>query len=368
MSPFRVALIGYGTVGQGVADLLRRHARRYARRCGRAVEVVAILVRDPSRGREIPPPPGLLLTSDADSFLAVPSDVLVEVAGGVEPAGSLVRRALESGRDVITANKALLAAQASDLFALAEKRRRRILFEAAVAGGVPVIRTVAGALASSRIEWFAGILNGTCNFILSAFARAAGAGGGERAYDEAVREAQRLGYAEADPALDVTGRDSLDKLAILASLAFDAPLVLESAAVPGHAASGLTRLAAGDLARAREAGGVVKLVAFGRRGEGVIEVFNGPMFVPRTSPLAWIAGASMGLVVRADAMPEVFVSGDGAGRYPTASAVVADILEAARLADCRDMPRLNPWPTGAAPMRVAPAALPITAGFPSLPE
>ena len=342
MNSVRVALVGLGTVGQGVVELLRRHAELYASRCGRRVEVVAALVRDTKRPREFPMPPGALVTSDADAFMRVPSDIVVEVAGGTEAGRAIVARSLESGRDAVTANKAMLAVHAPALFTLAEKHRRRLRFEAAVAGGVPVIELVTNCLASNRISSFAGVLNGTCNFILTRMA----AGGG---YDDALAEAQRRGFAEADPTLDVTGRDSLEKLAILASLAFGAPVAPDKAMTDG-----ITNLTADDLRDAARRGYTIKLLACASINERGLDLWNGPTLVPIDSPLGRVGGADMGLLIRGDATNHIFICGDGAGRFPTASAVVADVLQCARLIDTRPAGPLNPWPIAIAEPRYAP--------------
>lgn len=353
----RISIIGLGTVGQGVVELLRRHREEYARRTGRECVIVAALVREASRVREHVPG-GALLTDDVDRFFGVASDVVVEVAGGVERALGYCRRALESGRDVVTANKALLAVNGPELFALAESRRRRVLFEAAVAGGVPIIRMLTDSLVSGQVREFAGIVNGTCNFILSRMERGEG-------FDEAVREAQRLGYAEADPSLDVSGDDSLQKACILASIAFGVPVTLAQRSA--FASEGIERITRGDIESARREGGVVKLVARGRRLEdGSIGLHNGPMFVPDCSPLARIDGADMGVMVRTDSLARMFIGGEGAGRFPTASAVVADILQAARLLEFRDGWPLNAYPHAAATARVRRIDGPRVAGLFSL--
>ncbi|MBL8746000.1 MAG: homoserine dehydrogenase [Phycisphaerae bacterium] len=354
----RISLIGLGTVGQGVVELLRRHHALHRQRTGRDCRIVSILVRDPSRSRDHIPE-NALITSDPDRFFAIESDLLIEVAGGVHPAREHIERALETGRDVVTANKALLAAHAPDLFRLAERHRRRLLFEAAVAGGVPIIKLVSDSLASSRIDLFAGILNGTCNFILTQMSRA-------QPYADALRQAQQQGFAEADPTLDVSGTDSLQKLCLLASLAFSRPIVHETE-MPIES-SGITNFTADHLAHAERAGGTIKLIAYARRrGDDAIELYNGPMFVPHDSPLARIHHSDMGIWLRTDALKSMFLMGDGAGRFPTASAVVADVLEAARFLDARAARPLNTYPSSFESPRIVPASLPRSAGFPRLP-
>jgi homoserine dehydrogenase len=350
MNRLRVAIVGLGTVGQGVVDLLRRHAALYERRCGRGIDVVAALVRDVARPREVPLPPGVLVTSNVDEFFGVPADIVVEVAGGVDAARAIIERALSNGRDVVTANKALVAAHGPSLFERAEKHRRRLAFEAAVAGGVPVIQTVTTALGANEVRSFAGILNGTCNFILTAMA----AGG---TYNEALAEAQRRGFAEADPTLDVSGRDSVEKLAILASLAFGGPVSPDRITCEG-----ITKLTAEDVRDAAKRGLALKLLALGTRTDRGLELWNGPTLIPADNPLARVNGSDMGLLVHADAVKRLFIAGDGAGRFPTASAVVGDILDVARTMGARPDGPLNVWPVGAPAPTLAPLMETIDTG------
>lgn len=346
-------MVGLGTVGQGVAELLTRHADLYARRCGHRLTLAACLVRDVSRPRGVSLHHDVLLTSDPVRFLTSEFDILVEVAGGTEMASRLIRTAIESGRDVVTANKALLAVQGHELFDLAERNGRRLSFEAAVAGGVPVIQTVASSLASNRLRGFAGILNGTCNFILTQMAR-----GGT--YDAALLEAQRLGFAEADPTLDVSGRDSLEKLCILATLAFGVRLDPSSVEQEG-----VTNLSPADLSHASAQGGTIKLLAIARHdpaAPGALRLWNGPTLVPNSSPLSRVEGSNMGVLFEGDAVSSIFVAGDGAGRLPTASAVVADLLHTALLHGTRRVGGMNIWPIAAPAATPAPIDAPLIAG------
>lgn len=340
----RIAIIGLGTVGQGVVALLERHAALYEQRCGSRLRVVAALVRDASRRREFTPPGDAIVTSEAEAFFRVESDVVVEVAGGIEPARAHVLRAIAAGRDVVTANKALIAAHGEELFGAAEKGRRRLYFEAAVAGGVPAIGFVTRGLGANRLRALLGIYNGTCNFIINAMER-----GGS--YDEALREARRLGFAEADPTLDVSGRDSVQKLAIMATLAFG------GAANPDAIeCEGIERLTAQDINDAKHFGKRIRLVACaGVRADGAVMLWNGPTLVDAQSPLGACAGSNMAIMAYGDAVSWASSAGDGAGRFPTASAVVGDILEVARLRELRPATgRMNDWPTGAAPIRIVP--------------
>ena len=340
----RIAIIGLGTVGQGVVALLERHGALYEQRCGRRLSVVAALVRDAGRRREFSPTGNAIVTSDADAFFGVESDLVVEVAGGIEPARAHVLRALASGRDVVTANKALIGAHGEELFAAAEGARRRMLFEAAVAGGVPAVAFVTRGLGANRLRALLGIYNGTCNFIISAMER-----GGS--YDEALREAQRLGFAEADPTLDVSGRDSVQKLAIMATLAFGGAVHPDAIECEG-----IERLTPTDIKGAMAQDQRIRLVACaGVRADGAVMLWNGPTLVSAHSTLGACTGSNMAIMAYGDAVSWASSAGDGAGRFPTASAVVGDILDVARLHELRPLRgRLNDWPTGAAPIRAVP--------------
>lgn len=334
----RIGMIGYGTVGQGVSALLQRHREGYTRHAGAPVSLATILVRDTSRTRDVEPPPGCELTDDAAAFFDTPFDMLVEVAGGLDPAEDYLVRALSDTRDVVTANKALIAAKGESLFAHAEKNRVRIGIEATVAGGVPVIEPITSSLAANRIDLFAGIVNGTCNFILDRLIAG-------DSYEDAVREAQRLGYAEADPTLDVSGRDSLEKLAIVATIAFGGGIDID--AIPTR---GIEGLSADHASSARDAGYAIKLLALARRDQdNRVSLHNGPVLVPIEHPIARVPDADMGVLFGGDAMRNTFIAGSGAGRFPTASAVVADILRLASMS-ARRSGTLNRWPIDTPPL------------------
>ena len=339
----RISIIGLGTVGQGVVALLERHRDLYAQRCGCQLQIVAAMVRDASRRREFTPGAGALVTSDREAFFATPSDLVVEVAGGIEPARTHQLEALRSGRDVVTANKALIAAHGEELFAAAEGARRRLFFEAAVAGGVPAVAFVQRALAANRLHALLGIYNGTCNFIISAMER-----GGS--YAEALAEAQRRGFAEADPTLDVSGRDSVQKLAIMATLAFGGAVHPDAIECEG-----VEKLTPKDISNAAARGMRIRLVACAAaRPDGSVMLWNGPTLVDASSALGSCTDANMAIMAYGDAVSWASSAGDGAGRFPTASAVVGDILEIARLRELRPQTgRLNDWPTGAQPLRTA---------------
>ncbi|MCA9310915.1 MAG: homoserine dehydrogenase [Phycisphaerales bacterium] len=341
----RLSMIGYGTVGQGVVELLRRHGSRYAARIGEPVEVAAILVRDAARPREIPAPPGTLVTQDTDIFFAAPADVIVEVAGGVEPADQFAARALTSGRHFITANKALIASRGQQLFRLAQEHRRIIRMEAAVAGGVPCVGGIVDGLAANTISRIVGILNGTCNFILDRMERHVRTRqpGGD-AYADALAEATRLGYAEADPTKDVSGRDAAEKLAILATIAFGGLVDVEL--IPCAGVDGVT---VDDISGALRGGRRIKIIGAAERiDEQHIRAVVRPVEVDPADEelgvLAGVSGSSNGVICWGDAVGSVSFLGAGAGRLPTASAVMADILRVGCDRRDADACRGNPWP------------------------
>jgi len=316
----RIGMIGCGVVGQGVMRILSEHADTIQRRLGSALEVRRIVVRDLAAVRSAQVPRERLST-DVNDLLADPQiDLIIEVMGGVEPAGSYVRRALESGKSVVTANKALLAAQAHPLIELAEKKGADLYFEAAVAGGVPVIRTLREALASDRILAVRGIINGTSNYILSRM-REAGLD-----FAAALAEAQRAGYAEADPTLDVGGGDAAHKLTILATLAYGAEL--DVAAI--HC-EGIDQVAAEDIRFAERFGFVIKPLAVARQlPDGSLDLRVHPALVDQKAVLASVGGALNAVRIDGAAVGPSFLSGLGAGAMPTAVSVVSDVIDAAR--------------------------------------
>ncbi len=316
-----IGMIGCGTVGGGVATLLRDEAALYAERLGRAVSLRRVLVRDPRKAAGTGVVDASIVTSDADAFFRTEGmDVVVEVAGGVEPIGGHVRRALESGRHVVTANKSLLAAQGPELFALARKHGVSIAFEASCAGGIPCITALQFGLMANRVGGLYGILNGTCNYILTRMTRDG------VTYDAALADAQRKGYAEADPTLDVSGQDAAQKLAILASLAFGRRIAGD--AVP---AQGIDGLELHDLRFAAELGYDIRLLAIAEREpqQEAISVSVEPCFVHREDMLAQVVGPFNALSVYGHAVGHTMFYGPGAGRLPTASAVVSDVLNVA---------------------------------------
>jgi homoserine dehydrogenase len=315
-----VAVAGLGTVGVGVLTMLRQNADLIAARAGRPIAVTAVSAR--ARGRDRGAPlGGLRWYDDPVAMAADPAvDVVVEVIGGADGlARALVEAALAAGKPVVTANKALMAVHGPELGALAEEHGVALAFEAAVAGGIPVIKALREGLAGNRISRVAGILNGTCNYILTVM-RERG-----REFAEVLAEAQKLGYAETDPSFDVDGIDAAHKLAILAALAFGRPVAFEAVHVEG-----IRHVSALDIAFAADLGYRIKLLGIARQTEAGIEARVHPCMVPQDSPLARVDGVFNAVVAEGDFVGRVMLEGRGAGAGPTASAVVADLIDVAR--------------------------------------
>lgn len=320
MSPKQigVGLIGLGNVGQGVVKILDTHARVIEARLGAPVRLARVAVREIDRERAVPVDPKLL-TTDPMSVVTDPKvDIVVELVGGISPARELILEAIQRKKPVVTANKLLLATRGEELFPLATEAGVDLYYEAAVCGGVPVIRTLREALASDRVRALYGIVNGTTNFILSRM------NAGE-AYATALAEAQRLGYAEADPSADVDGDDAAQKICILCTLAFGTPL--EPSRVHRE---GIRNLSPLDLEFARDLGYSVKLLATARAQDGKVDVRVHPAMVPSRSMLAGVVGAFNAVLIECEALGPMMLYGQGAGSMPTGSAVVSDIIEAAR--------------------------------------
>ncbi|MFB9905860.1 homoserine dehydrogenase [Allokutzneria oryzae] len=341
VEPIKVALLGCGTVGTEVVRLLHEQADDLAARVGAPVELTGIAVRRPNKHRDVP---AELLTTDATALVARDDvDVVVEVIGGIEPVRTLLVDALSSGKSVVTANKALLAENGGELFTAADASGADLYFEAAVAGAIPLLRPLRESLAGDRITRVMGIVNGTTNYILSAM-DATGAG-----YAEALEEASRLGYAEADPTADVDGFDAAAKAAILASIAFHTRVT----AADVHR-EGISSVTAADIAAARSLGRTVKLLAICERvtddaGTESVSVRVHPAMIPRSHPLAGVGGAFNAVFVEADAAGQLMFYGQGAGGAPTASAVLGDLVAVAR----------NRVASGRGPRESAYAELPV---------
>jgi homoserine dehydrogenase len=319
--PLSVAIAGLGTVGGGVLKLLRDNAEIVSARAGRPIAVTAVSARDRTKDRGVSVS-GLRWYDDPVALAADPAvDVVVELIGGSDgPARALVESAIAAGKPVVTANKAMLAVHGASLAALAEERGVTLAFEAAVAGGIPVIKALREGLAGNRISRIAGILNGTCNYILTQM-RERG-----REFAEVLHDAQKLGYAEADPSFDVDGVDAAHKLAILAALAFGRPVAFDAVYVEG-----IRRISALDIAFASELGYRIKLLGLAHQAEGGgISARVHPCMVPQSAPIARVDGVFNAVVAEGDFVGRVMLEGRGAGAGPTASAVVADLIDIAR--------------------------------------
>jgi len=319
----RVALLGGGTVGANVVDILLTHGEELANRAGAGLELVGVAVRDLDAERT-PAIPQHLLTTDAEALI-VNADIVVELMGGLEPARTYVLQAINSGADVITANKALLATHGPELFEAAEQVGAQLYYEAAVGGAIPIIRPLRDSLAGDRVTRILGIVNGTTNYILDAMDATGDS------FDDALAEATRLGYAEADPTADVGGYDAAQKAAILASLAFHTTVPLESVY-----REGITSVTAEQVAAARKAGFVIKILAICERieidgtGEFGVSARVHPALIPLAHPLAAVHGANNAVFIEAEAAGSLMFYGAGAGGPETASAVLGDLVSAAR--------------------------------------
>jgi homoserine dehydrogenase len=341
----RIGLLGLGQVGGGVAQIFKANGGEIEARLGSRLNLVRALVRDPVKDRP-EDAKGVPLAKSADEIVkAKDIDIVVELMGGLEPARTLVLEALAHGKPVVTANKALLAEHGPEIFAAATKAGVDVLFEAAVCGGIPIIRTLREALASDRIESLRGIVNGTTNYILSAMEEG-------KDYGVALAQAQKLGFAEADPAFDVSGKDAAQKLLILASLAFGVQLSMSQIS-----AEGIEHVSAVDFAYAREFGFTIKLLARAQLRGGALSLAVRPTLVPHGTPLSTIRGAFNAVEVRSFALGPTLLVGQGAGALPTGSAVVSDIIEAGRNLTARTVGRVPhlAWAGGVHAPTLAPA-------------
>jgi len=318
--PLSVGVAGLGTVGGGVLKMLRDNADIVSARAGRPIAVTAVSARDRSRDRGFPVT-GLRWYEDPVALASDPAvDVVVELIGGSEgPARALAEAAIAAGKPLVTANKALLAVHGAELAVAAEERGVPLGFEAAVAGGIPVIKALREGLSGNRVSAVAGILNGTCNYILTQM-RERG-----REFADVLADAQKLGYAEADPSFDIDGIDAAHKLAILAALAFGRPVAFDHVHVEG-----IRRISAVDIAFATELGYRIKLLGIARQTDAGIETRVHPCMVPQSAPIARVDGVFNAVVAEGDFVGRVMLEGRGAGAGPTASAVVADLIDIAR--------------------------------------
>ena len=322
MKPIQVGLLGSGVVGSGTFKVLQRNQEEIRRRAGRGIVVTMVAGRDLARTRAaIGDAPGVTVVDDARLVLANPEiDIVVELIGGYTVARDLVLEAIEAGKHVVTANKALLAVHGTEIFAAAHRKGVMVAFEAAVAGGIPIIKALREGLTANRIEWIAGIINGTTNFILSEM-RDKGLD-----FDVVLKDAQRLGYAEADPTFDIEGVDAAHKLTLMSAIAFGIPVQFERAHVEG-----ITKLGAADIRYAEQLGYRIKLLGITKRTSSGVELRVHPSLVPTKRLIANVEGAMNAVMVQGDAVGTTLYYGKGAGSEPTASAVVADLVDICRL-------------------------------------
>ena len=332
MKPIQVGLIGLGTVGAGTFHVLQRNQAEIRGRAGRGIEIAMVAARNAERAKAFQAivGDGVPCVADPQQLVDNPDiDIVVELIGGIEPARSLVLKAIANGKHVVTANKALLALHGSEIFAAAREKGVTVAFEAAVAGGIPIIKALREGLTANRIEWIAGIINGTTNFILSEM-RSKGLD-----FATVLKEAQRLGYAESDPTFDIEGVDAAHKLTIMSAIAFGVPVQFDKAHVEG-----ISSLQATDIKYAEQLGYRIKLLGITKRAErfdangkavGGVELRVHPSLVPAKRLIANVEGAMNAVVVQGDAVGTTLYYGKGAGSEPTASAVIADLVDIARL-------------------------------------
>jgi len=320
MKPINIGLLGIGTVGSGTFAVLKRNQAEIARRAGREIVIKIIADRDIEKARRIVGD-GTLITSDANEVVTHPDvDIVVELIGGYTTAKELTLKAIENGKHVVTANKAMLASHGTEIFAAAEKQGVMVAFEAAVAGGIPIIKALREGLTANRIEWIAGIINGTGNFILSEM-RSKGL-----SFDTVLEQAKELGYAEADPTFDIEGIDAAHKISIMASIAFGIPIQFDKVYTEG-----ITKLTGEDISYAEELGYRIKLLGITKKTPKGIELRVHPTLIPSRRLIANVEGVMNAVVVKGDAVGPTLYYGPGAGAEPTASAVVADLVDVTRM-------------------------------------
>jgi len=320
MKPINVGLLGIGTVGGGTFEVLARNQEEITRRAGRGIVITMVADKDIERARKLVGK-GAVVTADAFEVVSHPDiDIVIELIGGTTIAQQLILKAIENGKHVVTANKALLATRGNEIFAAAQKKGVMVAFEAAVAGGIPIIKALREGLTANRIEWIAGIINGTSNFILSEM-REKGS-----SFETVLKEAQRLGYAETDPTFDIEGVDAAHKLTIIAAISFGIPMHFKDAYIEG-----ISKLAATDIRYAEELGYRIKLLGITRRTPKGIELRVHPTLIPARRLIANVEGVMNAILVKGDAVGATLYYGAGAGAYPTASSVIADLVDVTRM-------------------------------------
>jgi homoserine dehydrogenase len=346
MKAIQVGVMGLGTVGGGVFEVLRRNQEEIRRRAGRGIEVTMVSRRDVAKACAMVGDAAQVVV-DPRAIIANPDiDIVVELIGGYDLARELVLEAIAAGKHVVTANKALLAVHGTEIFEAARAKGVMVAFEAAVAGGIPIIKALREGLTANRIQWLAGIINGTTNFILSEM-RDKGLD-----FDVVLKEAQRLGYAEADPTFDIEGVDAAHKATIMSAIAFGIPMQFDKAYIEG-----ITQLGAADIRYAEQLGYRIKLLGITKRRETGIELRVHPTLVPSKRLIANVEGAMNAVVVQGDAVGSTLYYGKGAGSEPTASAVIADLVDVTRLhtADPQNrVPHLAFQPDAMSPLAILP--------------
>jgi homoserine dehydrogenase len=320
MKPIYVGLLGIGTVGGGTFSVLKRNQEEIARRAGREIVIKIIADRDIEKARKIAGD-DTLITSDANDVVTHPDvSIVVELIGGYTTAKELTLKAIKNGKHVVTANKALLALHGTEIFAAAQRQGVMVAFEAAVAGGIPIIKALREGLTANRIEWIAGIINGTGNFILSEMRNKG------LSFDTVLKQAQKLGYAEADPTFDIEGIDTAHKITIMASIAFGIPMQFDKVYTEG-----ITKLTGEDISYAEELGYRIKLLGITKKTSKGIELRVHPTLIPSRRLIANVEGVMNAVVVKGDAVGPTLYYGAGAGAEPTASSVVADLVDVTRM-------------------------------------
>jgi len=355
MKPIQVGLLGIGVVGSGTFNVLKRNQQEIQRRAGRGIEITMVADLDTARAQAAVGP-DVKVVNDARTVIANPDiDIVIELIGGYGIAKTLVMEAIAAGKHVVTANKALLAVHGTEIFAAASAKGVMVAFEAAVAGGIPIIKALREGLTANRIQWIAGIINGTTNFILSEMR--------DKGLDFGVvlKEAQRLGYAEADPTFDIEGVDAAHKATIMSAIAFGIPVQFDKAYVEG-----ITKLGAADIKYAEQLGYRIKLLGIAKRRPEGIELRVHPSLVPSKRLIANVEGAMNAVMVQGDAVGTTLYYGKGAGSEPTASAVIADLVDIARLhtADPQNrVPHLAFQPDALSDLKVLPMEQVVTSYY-----
>lgn len=355
MKPIKVGLLGLGTVGSGTFNVLKRNQEEIMRRAGRAIEITMVAVRNVERAKEIVNGEVEIVT-DGNVVVNHPDiDIVVELIGGNDVAKDLVLKAIANGKHVVTANKALIAKHGNEVFKAAQDKGVMVAFEAAVAGGIPIIKALREGLTANRIQWIAGIINGTTNFILSEMR--------DKGLDFAtvLKQAQALGYAEADPTFDIEGIDAAHKLTIMASIAFGIPTQFDKAYVEG-----ITKLEATDIEYAEQLGYRIKLLGITKRSEAGIELRVHPTLIPEKRLIANVEGAMNAVLVQGDAVGATLYYGKGAGSEPTASSVIADVVDITRLATAdpeHRVPYLAFQPNALSDLKVLPISEVVTSYY-----